>query len=87
MQPVHQVLTLRDIFIIPAPGVWATRLARLAAAKWAQKHGVRITKTNITPSEKDGVLGYGVRVTLPPGANLPNRHETTPYETTPIASA
>lgn len=79
-----QTVTLRGIFIIPAPGVWVVRLARLAAAKWARLNGVRIIHTNVVPAALVGVPGYQVRVTIPAGEYVANfRHPPSPVPSSP----
>lgn len=67
MKPKSQTITLRGILLVPAPGVWIIRLARLAAAKWARLNGVRISHASVVPATEEGeeVLGYHVRVTIP----------------------
>lgn len=67
-----QVITLRGIFIVPLPGVWVTRSACLAAAKWAKLYGVHILHVCTKPSLQDGLLGYEVKVTVPEDTFVPN---------------
>lgn len=74
----EQIITLRHVFIMPVPGKFVIRVGRLIAAKWAKVFSVRITHANVFPVAYSGCcLGYGVRVTVPSGAHVPNYLNST----------